>query len=214
MTSDSATIPSTVTDAMREAGEKVLWALADSEGDGPAFKRAASDIYLAMLAASRSTEAPASDDVAARAHEIALKSLYWSTNSSLVYATEKLREDGYNNAAGHLSTHMAGRFLDAYMAARAALKSAALPVEVGTDAWARLGEPLFRRRHELTDAEWLEAAPVLLGLAASLQSKNSRLVEALETSRHCIELGVPSEALPVIDAVLKDASLSNAGDKA
>jgi hypothetical protein len=95
MTSDSATIPSTVTDAMREAGEKVLWALADSEGDGPAFKRAASDIYLAMLAASRSTEAPASDDVVGK---------------------------------------------------------------------------LWRRRHELSNAEWLEAAPVLLGRCVALKS--------------------------------------------
>lgn len=57
------------------------------------------------------------------AHEIALKSLYWDRNPTLVAATERLREDGYNNKAGHLSAHMAGRFLDAYMAVRAALEA-------------------------------------------------------------------------------------------
>ncbi len=66
------------------------------------------------------------------AHEIALASLYWASNPSLVEATNRLREDGYNNKAGHLSNHMAGRFLDAYMAVKATL--AALPSNATTNA--------------------------------------------------------------------------------
>lgn len=33
---------------------------------------------------------------------------------------------------------------------------------------------LWQRRHELTDAEWLEAAPVLLGQLVALRSRQEK----------------------------------------
>lgn len=56
-----------------------------------------------------------------RAFDAALSSLNWRSNPSLVEAANRLRDDGFNNAKGHMSNYMAGRFLDAYSAARAAI---------------------------------------------------------------------------------------------
>lgn len=60
---------------------------------------------------------------------IALKVLRWTDNPHLVEAADKLIADGLNNAAGHLSAYMAGRFIDAYEAARTATEEAAASIE-------------------------------------------------------------------------------------
>jgi hypothetical protein len=71
------------------------------------------------------------EDREAIARAVALETLHWTDNPALVDAADRLLADDLNNRAGYLSAYMAGRFIDAFSAAKKALSS--LPISTGCD---------------------------------------------------------------------------------
>lgn len=72
---------------------------------------------------------------------------------------------------------------------------------------------LWSRRHELTKAEWLEAAPILLGTAVALQHSNAEKDEALTYAESILTAVSSAGAGEALNRVRKALSHSSEAGK-